>query len=338
MSVILEPSHSIESFSFNNPDLDPKQAYLSQIFYRGRFPKSVILKSLSLYKKYTGSVEVNLSTNQLRRKVCLAVEEEIQGETKGYEINDQEYLEISVRCWSKFYSCCVQYLIAASKPIGIFLLPSVSGALLIKKSSISFLRPIDQIEYMVLSSNMLQPDHFEGLNSQNGMFASISLKTFQILKLLAKFNYKLIVMILDAQDLIHLISILNYIEKNLSDDCKVFIDKNLSHFQHSEDIFNAIMTEYIDIEDDINAKTFSTFISNFSTSKNICKMIEGLLKLIDVCGHDGDEDEFMLESVKLMDAKKQKIMVLNGIFSSKLGVSFVCEALNQFLIFRFVFF
>lgn len=64
------------------------------------------------------------------------------------------------RCWQRFYSCCVQYHVASLKPLGLMLLPSVSGAVFLKKSTFSFLRPLDPLEHMTLSSDYADKDQF----------------------------------------------------------------------------------------------------------------------------------------------------------------------------------
>lgn len=110
----------------------------------------------------------------------MAVENEIQSELKEFEVSDEDYLECAYRyytrkqcviytiffyyslyrCWAKFFSCCVQYHIADLKPLGLLLLPSVSGAVLLKKASFSILRPMDALEHLMLCSEYSTVEQF----------------------------------------------------------------------------------------------------------------------------------------------------------------------------------
>ena len=68
-------------------------------------------------------------------------------------------LLFNFRCWSQFYSCCVQYHNTGLRPLGILLLPYVSGAILLKKSTYSFLRPLDLLEYLYLCPKYVEREH-----------------------------------------------------------------------------------------------------------------------------------------------------------------------------------
>lgn len=82
---------------------------------------------------------MTVSAGVLKERVCVAVEAEIQSEVQDYELTDDEYLEVSNRCWLRFYSCCVQYHQAGARPVGLVLLDQ-SGVVLVKKQQISLLR------------------------------------------------------------------------------------------------------------------------------------------------------------------------------------------------------
>lgn len=110
--------------------------------------------------------EMNVSVSLLKERVCQSVETEIQNEFSDEEflemqneVSDEEYLEVANRCWAKFYSCCVQYHLSGSRPIGLVLLaPTMatqrcfssvtSGVALVNKAYVSLLRPMDPLEMM----------------------------------------------------------------------------------------------------------------------------------------------------------------------------------------------
>lgn len=94
----------------------------------------------------------------LKERVCQAIDAEIQNEMKMHDLSEDEYIEVAVNNWEKFYSCCEQYHIAAHQPVGLFVLDSLDAVCIIKTSLMSFLRPCDIIENMLLSGRC--PDNF----------------------------------------------------------------------------------------------------------------------------------------------------------------------------------
>ncbi|XP_074031669.1 nuclear pore complex protein Nup160 isoform X2 [Leptinotarsa decemlineata] len=158
--VVLETIPDANQAPVNDGESDPRQIYLQHIFHPGRFPMHIITKALSIYKRSTLVAETHISASILKQRICLAVDNEIQNTLNGTNVTDDEYLECAEWCWQKFYSCCVQYQIASLKPLGLMLLPSVSGAVFLKKSSFSFLRPLDPLEHMTLCNDSTYSDQF----------------------------------------------------------------------------------------------------------------------------------------------------------------------------------
>ena len=54
----------------------------------------------------------------------------------------------------------LQYHQASLRPLGLMLLPQVSGAVLLKKATFSFLRPMEHLEHMTLCSEYTYKDQF----------------------------------------------------------------------------------------------------------------------------------------------------------------------------------
>lgn len=75
-------------------------------------------------------------------------------------MTDEDYLDCAEWCWQRFYSCCAQYYIADLKPLGLLLLPSVAGVVLLKKAAYSFLRPLDTVEHLMLCSEFASKEQF----------------------------------------------------------------------------------------------------------------------------------------------------------------------------------
>nr|KAG5687449.1 hypothetical protein BaRGS_030351 [Batillaria attramentaria] len=91
-----------------------------------------------------------LVTYNLREEVITAVDNEIRNCASDYEIHEEAYYQLQVEQWGRFYSCCVQYREVGAKLQGMFA-DSVTGLVcLIRKASISYLRPCDQLERLYL--------------------------------------------------------------------------------------------------------------------------------------------------------------------------------------------
>lgn len=204
---------------------DPRQSYINYIFHPGKFSLKDIIRALSIYRKSNHLGDVHISPNALKEKVCMAVEAEIQNEVMDYELMDEDYLEIVNRCWSKFYSCVLQYHLNKYRPVGLLLLPNVSGVVLLKKSSFSLLRPMEALEHLMLSYE----------NSHVSRF-----KTTPVLS-----QDKNI-----CQDLITLTSALRNLEQRTTDDLKSNFEKQLYHLK-SPDVIIDNLTELLFDTDEV---------------------------------------------------------------------------------------
>ena len=92
-----------------NPDFqplgvqaDPRQAYLQQLFYPGRFSMQTLAKTVSIYRRSSDLALVeNMTVAKLREEVCSAVETEIHNQVTEIEITDEEHIEISHAAWAR---------------------------------------------------------------------------------------------------------------------------------------------------------------------------------------------------------------------------------------------
>ncbi|XKL59635.1 hypothetical protein PGB90_000651 [Kerria lacca] len=133
--------------------ITPREHYLSLIFHPGMFSLADISKVLSIYKG-TPQLDLPPTKSELRSKVCIAVETEIQTEALEYELSDEDYVDISERCWNKFYLNCVQYQETGKVVNNLFWLPSASLLVVISKTNLSFFRSVE-----VLEESLLRPDY-----------------------------------------------------------------------------------------------------------------------------------------------------------------------------------
>jgi nuclear pore complex protein Nup160 len=105
-----------------------------------------------MFCRSSNYIDTNLSLNVLKDRVCQVIEQEVQNEIAQHDLCEEEdYLEVSENFWSKFYSCCEQYQLAANQPIALFMLECSDVICIVKKQMISFLRPCDKFENFVLS-------------------------------------------------------------------------------------------------------------------------------------------------------------------------------------------
>uniref|UniRef100_A0A8C5IYV6 Nucleoporin 160 n=1 Tax=Junco hyemalis TaxID=40217 RepID=A0A8C5IYV6_JUNHY len=96
---------------------------------------------------------MDLTWDELRKEVTLAVENEFQGSVTEYECSPEEFWQLQVEFWSKFYACCLQYQEALSRPLALHLNPYTSMVCLLKKGSVSFLVPCSLVDHLYLLSN-----------------------------------------------------------------------------------------------------------------------------------------------------------------------------------------
>jgi len=226
-TAILEPARDSDYIATDEPGLDPREAYINYIFHPGMFSLADITKALSIYRRSNVVADMTFSPAVLKERVCMAVEAEMQAEVMDYVIMDEDYLEIANRCWSKFYSCVVQYHANGTRPVGLLLLPSVYGVVLLKKSSFSFLRPMEALEHLVLCNNKSYISRF---------------KTTPILSQDED----------TCQDLITLMSALVLLGEQLSEETKTEIERELYHLRSPDIIIDDLLSKLLEPDDPVS--------------------------------------------------------------------------------------
>lgn len=229
-SAILEQTRD-RDYIVTDPGTDPRQAYINYIFHPGQFSLVDITKALSIYRRSNVMAEMTFSPAVLKERVCMAVEAEIQAEVmdsadlQADVIMDEDYLEIANRCWSKFYSCVVQYHANGTRPVGLLLLPSVYGIILLKKSSLSLLRPMEALEHLVFCNDKSYTSRF---------------KTTPVLSQDED----------TLQDLISLMSALVILGEQLSEETKTEIERELYHLRSPDIIIDDLLSKLMLEPDD----------------------------------------------------------------------------------------
>lgn len=334
-TAILEQARD-RDYIVTDPGTDPRQAYINYIFHPGQFSLADITKALSIYRRSNVIAEMTFSPAVLKERVCMAVEAEMQAEVMDYVIMDEDYLEIANRCWSKFYSCVVQYHANGTRPVGLLLLPSVYGVVLLKKSSFSFLRPMEALEHLVLCNETSYTSRF---------------KTTPVLSQDED----------TCQDLIILISTLVLLGEQLSEATKTEIERELYHLRSPDIIIDDLLSR-LEPDDPVSIPTirspavvaggggsFRGLKAQFSCVqqlsdldfqtelynklRNVKDISGATAMLLEALTYDlGQPNELKLEDNH--DASKILLNV-SHLFGSQLGISTVAEIITQIALVRF---
>ncbi|XP_012217112.2 nuclear pore complex protein Nup160 homolog [Linepithema humile] len=305
-TTILEQARD-RDYIVTDPGTDPRQAYINYIFHPGQFSLADITKALSIYRRSNVLAEMTFSPAVLKERVCMAVEAEMQAEVMDYVIMDEDYLEIANRCWSKFYSCVVQYHANGTRPVGLLLLPSVYGVVLLKKSSFSLLRPMEALEHLMLCNDKSYTSRF---------------KTTPVLSQDED----------TCQDLIILMSALVMLGEQLSEETKTEMEKELYHLRSPDIIIDDLLSKLtLEPDDPLSDFDFqSELYHKLSTVKDISAAIAMLLEALT---YDlGQPNKLQFEEDH--DASKTLLNV-NHLFGSQLGISTITESVTQIALLRF---
>ncbi|XP_076303351.1 nuclear pore complex protein Nup160 [Lasioglossum baleicum] len=310
-------------YVISDPDINPRRAYINYIFQPGQFSLADITKALNIYRRSKQNVRARrrfkknihgmctddsiLSATELKDQVCIAVEDEIQAEMMDYELMDQDYLEIANRCWSRFYSCVVQYHANSARPVGLLLLPDVYGIVLLKKSSFSLLRPTGALEYLMFWNENCCVSRF---------------KTTPVLSQDEDI----------CQDLITLMSVLVLLEEQMSEETKNLIKRELYHLKSPDSIIDDILSKLL-LESE---EPIGNIIMNHPSChrlSNVRDLSSAMAMLLEALTYDlGQPHKLQLNE----DHDASKILLnINHFFGSQLGISAISKSVAQISQLRF---
>lgn len=157
----------------------------------------------------------NAPLSALKDRVCYAIEQEVQSELKDFDVTDDLYIETSFKAWERFYSCCEQYHIKATQPIGLVNLDSLGAVAVIKKNTFSLLRPCELLEHL-----MLLGENVECINE-------------------LVFDEDV-----SSDDLVKLIATLSTLEQNIPDESKAEIDTKLYELNTPNELISQLLSDY----------------------------------------------------------------------------------------------
>lgn len=157
----------------------------------------------------------NVPLTALKDRVCYTIEQDVQAELKDFEVTDDLYIETSFKAWERFFSCCEQYHIKATQPIGLVNLDSIGAVAIIKKNAFSLLRPCELLEHL-----MLLGENVECVNDLN-VDDEVS-----------------------SEDLVKLIATLSTLEQNISDESKAEIDTKLYELNSPNEVISQLLSDH----------------------------------------------------------------------------------------------
>lgn len=290
----------------SDPGTDPRQAYVNFIFHPGQFSLADITRALSIYRRSNLIADMTLSPAVLKERVCMAVEAEIQAEVMDYELMDEDYLEIANRCWSKFYSCVVQYHVNGSRPVGLLLLQNVYGVALLKKSSFSLLRPMEALEHLMLSNERSYVSRF---------------KTTPVLSQDDSI----------CQDLIMLMSALVMLEDQISEELKATIERELYNLKSPDIVVDDLLSKLIlETDDPLLDYDFQTELNH--RLKNVKDVSKAMAMLLEALNYDLGQPN----KLELGDKEASRALIhVSHLFGSQLGISTIAESVSQITLLRF---
>lgn len=305
-AAILEQTPD-RDYILSDADTDPRQAYINYIFHPGQFSLADITKALNIYKRSNFLEDKILSAAELKERVCIAVEAEIQAEIMDYELMDEDYLEIANRCWSKFYSWVIQYHANSTRPVGLLLLPSVYGVVLLKKSCFSLLRPMEALEYLMFCNERSYTSRF---------------KTTPVLSQDEDI----------CQDLITLMSALVLLEEQLSEETKTAVKRELYHLKSPDTIIDDLLSKLM-LESEEPISNFVTHHLSCHKLSNVRDISSAMAMLLETLTYDLGQPN----KVHLNDDHDASILLLNinHFFSSHLGISAISKSVAQITQLRF---
>ncbi|XP_017151418.1 nuclear pore complex protein Nup160 homolog isoform X1 [Drosophila miranda] len=306
VSSVLEPPPDRYCLT-TEQGIDPREAYCSYIFHPGRFDRTVITKALYMFRRVNLQFDVRqLSMTVLKEQVCQAVEDEIQNEFKEFVVSDEEYLEIATRLWDRFYSCCEQYHIKYSEPIGLSILGGMDAACLIRRQSFALLRPCELWEHILL------------IGEQATDVASLMSPFFQD-------NLSM------STAFAELIRIVTQVEKTIPEDVKMEMDKKLYQRESPIDLVAKLVARSLD-DDDTGAilpmDTVQKLKIKLEHIPNLQDAVDMLLNILCVIDPDASPSNDYARSTRFL-------LPTGALFGSEYGISILAETFKQMVLIRF---
>lgn len=185
--VALEPGVDSE-IEYDETVVDPKQAYMQALFKPGVFSISTLSKALQAFDRSASTSRRR--PGDIKEDIIMAIEMELKEQiSDDDDLTEENYLQLSAKYWAQFYAYAVQYHLKRPIPVGLLIDDETGFHALLKRGMVSFLRPLDLVESLILQRGRLwdkQPfssgisSLFGGQQSTSGLTALLEV-TFLLL-------------------------------------------------------------------------------------------------------------------------------------------------------------
>ncbi|XP_053141230.1 nuclear pore complex protein Nup160 [Hemicordylus capensis] len=166
-------------------DQDPRETFMEAIFMPGQFTNAALLKALQIFSQGATRL-VDLSWDELKKEVTIAVENEFQGNVTEFEFSQEEFRQLQIEFWSKFYAYCLQYQEELSRPLALLLNQSTNMVCLLKKGYLSFIVPCSLIDHLYLLPDEQLMNEVESSGLDESEFSHDLVSLVQCLRLIGE--------------------------------------------------------------------------------------------------------------------------------------------------------
>lgn len=223
------------------------------------------------------------------------------------ELAADEYTNLEIKFWGEFHSYCVQYHNVGNKPLGLLLDLKTGLTGILRVSCISFIRPNDMVDHVILSTDQYAPYSISGILSEDTSLEPSLLLLLQSVKL---------------------------INRCLSEDAILEFEMGLLEGELAQQVALYIVDNYL-----INALNSTvqpheplknSLDKIFSKAPRLLEAIDLILKSLNLEWKDSLDEE--------MDPNTAfQFQVLDQIFASNLGACLLSESFKQMSRLRFEF-
>ncbi|XP_028408932.1 nuclear pore complex protein Nup160-like [Dendronephthya gigantea] len=300
-NVFLDNTLPNEIFILENQE--PREAYLDYIFHPGRFSKCTIDKAIKIFDTSPRRPLTTVRKTHLKEQVTALVDAQVQNSANTNELGFQEFSDLQLQMWSRFYACVVQYHEAANKPLGLFVNMVGDLVAVIRKEAISILRPCDDVTTLYWN-----PVSEEALTS---LADSLSVEDHA-----------------DRNDVQYLLKCVNLVNQRLSQDHVTLVDGELKcghdAISITQDIAGVLVIEQDQRSDGKDRQFLMDVEMNLQKVQSLVKTVENVLNMLDISQDLEDDDIEELGG----DIRTQHLN-LRRLFASDLSVRILASALGQ---------
>ncbi|XP_061077666.1 nuclear pore complex protein Nup160 isoform X2 [Conger conger] len=275
-------------------DQDPRETYLDIIFSPVRFTAAAIMKALQIYRRGAERI-FDLSWESLKKEVTVAVENELQSSVTEYEFSQEEYRQLQVEFWSKFYACCLQYQEALSTPLALHVNPTTAMVCLLKKGFVSFLLPCFAVDHLYLSSD-------EYLSSEDETPVTEDAEV--------------------GRDVLQLVECLRLVNKSMLGDMAYVMDKALEHMHSPERAAEQVLDSLLANDGD---SVIEDVQNKLQDVRNPIGAMGVLLREMDLETEGELEGDSPLAAGQPLSVR----LSLSQLYGSSVAVAVVCQAVCQ---------